>query len=126
MQKFDKNNSPPVTITGVAPWAMLGNNNNGASNGNNGSISSVGSTAMGYSTTTMPGNRVPRPFNPVSSRPGAPPNALSCTIQEARQARMRAEAKALENGMYKTTLSNLNYIDLYSLFLKRVENNSGK
>lgn len=99
MQKFDKNNPPPVTITGVAPWAMLGNNNNAASNSNNGPpIASVGSTTMGYSTTTMPGNRVPRPFNPVASRAGAPPNALSCTIQEARQARMRAEAKALENG----------------------------
>lgn len=89
MRPFDRSNPPPVTITGVAPWAMTG------ASGSTAQIGGDRSTAMGISTTAMPGTRAPVPFNPSrgSRSSGAPPNSLSCTIQEARQARTLAEAK---------------------------------
>lgn len=85
MRPFDRSNPPPVTITGVAPWAMTGQ------------LGADRTTAMGISTTAMPGNsRAPRPFNPSTGRSplGAPPNSLSCTIQEAKLARALAEGKS--------------------------------
>ena len=84
MRPFDRSNPPPVTITGVAPWAMTGQ------------LGGDRTTAMGISTTAMPGSRAPRPFNPSAGKSniGAPPNSLSCTIQEAKLARALAEAQS--------------------------------
>ena len=91
MRPYDRSNPPPVTITGVAPWAKLGGNVAAAPGADS---NGARSTSLGISTTSMPGGGL-RPFNPKSGggRSGAPPNSLTSTIQEAKLARAAAEAK---------------------------------
>ena len=116
MRGFDRSNPPPVTITGVAPWAVAGagqgqgqgtgtpnpglrtaaTGSAGSGTGIGAGIGSIGSTSAGISMTAMP-KRMGLPFNPAgrsTSAGNAPPNALTTTIQEAKRARERAQKYA--------------------------------
>ena len=115
MRGFSRDNPPPVTVTGVAPWAVKPTPG-GSTGSSTGSIHSTGVThplsggsasTGGIPTTTMP-KRTPLPFNPATTAVGsrsttaamlsnAPPNALTHTIQEVRLARQLAEQQQADH-----------------------------
>ena len=147
MRGFSRDNPPPVTVTGVAPWAVKPTPV-GSTGSSTGSIHSTGVThplsggsasTGGIPTTTMP-KRTPLPFNPATTAVGsrsttaamlsnAPPNALTHTIQEVRLARQLAEqqqadqddATAGSKDSSEGGEHTYQYIYIYCIYIYSVE-----